>query len=139
MRRWPFMLKARAFRRDRCGATAVEFALVVPAFVAILFASVAFGHYLWVRSALQYAVTTAARCAALNSSKCANVAAYAQSQVAGFSVPANAFTVSATASCGISGYAKGSSVSVSYSYRSPVTLLFMRIAPVTLTASACWT
>jgi Flp pilus assembly protein TadG len=49
------------FRRARSGAAAVEFALILPAFLAILFGIVVFGSYLAVVHGVQQLAAEAAR------------------------------------------------------------------------------
>lgn len=69
------------------GVTAVEFALLLPFFVILLFGIIEFGQVLFLQAALQHAVTEAARCATISGapgstpdcSSASNVASYATS------------------------------------------------------------
>lgn len=56
---------------DRRGATAVEFALVAPLLLALLFGSVETGRYLWFAAVLDHAVGEAARCPEVVGAGCA--------------------------------------------------------------------
>jgi Flp pilus assembly protein TadG len=65
--------------RDRSGVTAIEFAMLLPFFVTLLFGIVQFGQALFLQMALQHAVTAAARCASnFASSVCTNASTTAQ-------------------------------------------------------------
>jgi len=114
---------------DKRGATAAEFALVIPIFLAMVFGSIELGRFMWVRSSLQTAAEAAARCSALTAPQCGNDAAtqaYAASVAMGANVPASAFTVTSPA-C-------GRAVTASYDF-TPITPLVPLNA--TITAQAC--
>lgn len=90
------------WRRNQAGATAVEFALVAPLFIALLFGILQGGLLLWTQLALQQATERAARCASTNTSLCGSPSqtqAFAASQTLGRSLPASSFTVT-TQPCG---------------------------------------
>ncbi len=61
----------RRLGADRRGATAVEFALVAPVLLAMLFGGIEAGRYLWFAAALDHAVGAAARCAEVEGGACA--------------------------------------------------------------------
>lgn len=61
--------------RDRRGATAVEFALVAPAMLAMIFLLLEGGRMIWTQQVLQETAFAAARCMALKSSDCTDVSA----------------------------------------------------------------
>lgn len=87
---------------DARGATAVEFALTAPVFLAMLFGTVELGLLLWTQLGLQHATEMAARCASVNSSTCgstANIQSFAAQQAYGLNPPPSTFTVSNPA-CG---------------------------------------
>ncbi len=121
--------------RSRDAASAVEMAILFPAFLLLLLGICEFGRALWTQASLQYAVGAAARCASISSSQCSNVPAYAATQAYGLSIPSSDFTYTASASCGISGYTAGFQVTVSY----PFTPMVPQLVPlsVTLSAQAC--
>lgn len=117
--------------RDRCGTTAVEFALVAPALCLLIYGVMEFGRLAWTQSALNFAVEEAARCASVTPTVCgtsSQIATYAASEIATGYVPASAFS-GATASC-------GHQVSATFVYPFIATGLFS-MTP-TLTATACF-
>ena len=121
-----------AIARHSGGVTAVESALLFPAFLMLLLGIGEFGRALWTQVALQYAVGTAARCAAVTPGSCSNVEAYAASQAWGLSIPSGDFTYTSGASCGISGYTGGAKVTVSYPFKP----LVPKLVPLSVTLSA---
>jgi Flp pilus assembly protein TadG len=113
------------------GTTAVETALVLPAFLLLLFAIIEAGFLFWTQTTLQSAVEAAARCAVVNSTLCGSTSAiqtYAASQAYGMTISSSSFSVSQP-SCGYQ-------VSISYSFNLIVTRLFSTSA-ITLTAKSC--
>lgn len=123
--------------RDCRAATSIEAAFVLPLLFLFVFGIMEFSRALWIQSSLQYAVTAAARCAAVGSAACTNVPSYAASQVYGLSIPSSDFTYTANATCGNSGYATGSQVTASYTFTSVVAGLIPQLASVPLSATAC--
>lgn len=96
------MSLARRWRRDVAGAIAVEFAVVAPAFMALLFGVLQGALTLWTQIALQQATERAARCASINTSVCGSpplTQAYAATQTLGRNLPSDSFTVT-TQACG---------------------------------------
>jgi hypothetical protein len=61
----------RRLAADASGATAIEFALVAPLLLALLFGSLETGRYIWFAAALDHAVGKAARCAEVIGGACA--------------------------------------------------------------------
>ena len=125
--------------RARDGASAIEMAVLMPALLMLLLGICEFGRALWTQTTLQSAVEAAARCAAVNLSKCTasggtttDVPGYAASQAVGLSIPASAFTYTANAACGNSSTSEGSQVIASYAFQSPVS----QLVPVNVTLSA---
>jgi Flp pilus assembly protein TadG len=118
--------------RDRHGATALEFALLAPVFVLLIFGIIALGMLFWTQVGLQHGVQMAARCASVNTVLCPNsdpnaITAYATQQALGLSLPASTFAYSVPA-C-------GNQVSASYSFQFPTIL---NLNPLTLTAQSCF-
>jgi hypothetical protein len=115
---------------DRTGATAIEAGLLLPLLFALVFGAIEIGRLAWMRNALEFAVSEAARCAVIGSAPCdtsAGVAAYAASRISATAVPAAAFAHEA-ADC-------GARVRASYAHRFIVHGL-SATAPV-LTAEVC--
>ncbi len=84
------------------GTTAIEFALVLPAYVGLIVGGMYLCLGLFTATSLQYAVQKSARCASVNSTTCSSSAttvAYARSAYHGPSSPAPSFTYS-TGTCG---------------------------------------
>lgn len=121
----------RALARQTEGATALEFALVAPAFFALVAGIIELSLVLWIQLALQHGVEAAARCASINQSLCAatsQIQSYAASQSYGLSPPTSTFTVT-TPTC-------GSQVQASYPYN--FIFGFFGTSALTLTATACF-
>jgi len=92
----------RIFRRDQRGATAVEFALTIPAFMLFVVAIMDGAMMMWTQLGLQHGAEMAARCAAVNTTTCgtnANIQSYAAAQAYGLSLTSAAYSVT-TAACG---------------------------------------
>lgn len=118
---------------DRSGAQAVEFALVAPTLVLLIFGGMEFGRLLWVQSALHYSVEQAARCGALGSCTTSTAAAYAATMVPAVNLSSSVFSASNPTSGGCSG---GFKVNASYPFTFIASGLF-KLSP-TLTAQACF-
>ena len=100
------------------GATAVEFALVAPMFLMLVFGAIEFGRVLWTEQALQETALAGARCmaiaqtrtAAQNSSSCTSSGSYSSGKTKtyiqnvasgwGLSLPLSGISLSTSASCG---------------------------------------
>ena len=116
---------------DKRGATALEFAILLPMFMALMFGIIQLGQAFWTQTALQHAVEMAARCATINATTCGSTAAtqsYAATQAYGLTFPAGTFTATAAA-C-------GNQVSASYNFSAEMAAWFP--AAITLTARSCY-
>ena len=116
--------------RGQGGAAAVEFAMVLPAFVGLIVSSIFVAQLMYEASSLRYAVEAAARCASVNTTVCSSnttTQTYAAGKYLGPVSPAPTFTASSTG-CGhtVTG-------SVTYVLRTGV-----RTFNVPLSASACF-
>lgn len=121
---------ARMITRED-GSSAVEFALVFPAFILMVVGTFETGRALWTQSLLNYAVQTAARCGAVDTTNCGSSTAtvtYAVQNSAPLTIPSHDFTVTSP-SC-------GNQVAVAY----PFTTVVPQLLPfnVTLSAQACY-
>jgi Flp pilus assembly protein TadG len=114
--------------KNENGASAVEFALILPVFVAFVFGMINCGLMLWTQLGIEHGVVAAARCTTINPSVCPDVPAYAAQQAYGLNLPKTAFTVTAPA-C-------GNRVSASYGFQ--FVTLIMPPRSVTLTAQSCY-
>ena len=104
-------MKGRGFLEDRRGVTAVEFAILAPAFLLILGGIADVGLMTWTQLGIEHAVQSGARCASLGNVTCssaASIASYASTQAYGIGLPASTFTYNKT-SCGYQ-------VTASYTY-----------------------
>ncbi|HEY1261409.1 MAG TPA: TadE family protein [Stellaceae bacterium] len=142
----------RRLARASAGAAALEFALLAPVFIALLFGTVEFGRLLWTWQALQETAGAGARCVAIAqgtspTGPCASGGAYSQSTAQsyvegiagqwGVALASGDITPTTNASCGgTSGFAQ---VSITKSFVSMAPLAFFFPADgVSLTASACY-
>ncbi len=121
---------ARALGHDRSGTSMIEFAVLLPVFLSLVFGMIDVGRLFWTQTALQHAVEMAARCATINATTCgttANVQTYATTQAYGLTFPTTTFTVTAP-SC-------GNQVTASYAFSFSA---FLPVSPVTLAAKSCY-
>jgi Flp pilus assembly protein TadG len=142
----------RALSRARDGATAVEFALVAPLFLALVFGTLEFGRLLWTEQALQETAIAGARCVAIaqgktQNSPCASGGSYSSTTAItyiqgiangwGLSLPSADITPNTSASCGAGG--GFSQVTLTSTFTSVVpNLVKLASGGITLTASACY-
>lgn len=122
------MIRGHSMMREKGGASVVEFALILPVFVAFVFGVVNCGMMLWTQLGMEHGVVAAARCTTINPSVCPDVPAYATQQAYGLNLPKTTFTLS-TPAC-------GNRVAASYGFQF-VTLIFPPHS-VTLTAQSCY-
>ena len=98
----PLLPRLTRWLRDRRGAAAVEFAMVLPAFLSLMVGGVYTAQLLYASSSLRYAAEAAARCASINTTTCtgnASTQTYALGKYMGPAYPAPTF-VSSSAACG---------------------------------------
>jgi Flp pilus assembly protein TadG len=69
------MMRFRKFWQDRAGATAAEFALVVPVFGALTIGAINLCLVVYANSLMQFAVDDAARCQSVKTTICTSTAA----------------------------------------------------------------
>lgn len=124
-RTWTILRKGL---HDRSGATAVEFALILPLVLLTIFGMIEFGRMLWIRNTMEYVAETAARYGGINTTKTqAEIEAYALTKVIGIDPAGWSWAVD-TQSTYVS-------VSISYNYVL-LTSGVLNISPVTLVATA---
>jgi Flp pilus assembly protein TadG len=116
------------FWRDKSGAHAVEFALVFPLFMLILFGTVEFGRMLWTSHAIHDAAIATARCMGIPQTQCATNGVYDASQALIYAqaaankwslqLDASAITLNHNATCAnLPGF---SSVTINYTFTTAV-------------------
>ena len=123
---------------DERGANAVEFAIVAPLLIAMLFGIFEFGQAVWTQGILDYAVEQAARCASINTTTCgssAAIATYASQQTSPLNLAASVFSAT-TPTC-------GNQVTASYTFSFVGTMPLIgdtALYPtsVVLTSSSCY-
>jgi Flp pilus assembly protein TadG len=137
------------------GATAVEFALVVPMFLMLVFGAIEFGRILWTEQALQETAIAGARCLALaqstqssqNTGSCASSGAYSASSTktyienvaSGWGLSLSASNISLNTSATSGGCAGLSQVTLTSTFTSAVPQIVQLAAGgTTLTATACY-
>ncbi len=131
---------------DESGASAVEFAMVVPMLVFVILGILEFGQYLWTSSILQQTAVQTARCMGVLQSQCASGGVYSSSGSLGYGQTVAAgyglglggsnFTLSNNANCaGVSGF---SQVTVSYRFFAMVPVVTAMVGGLPLTATACF-
>ena len=116
---------------DEAGSEAVEMAIVLPVFLLFLIGTMDVGRMAWTQGTLDYATSTAARCAAVDQTHCSTVAqiqTYAAAHAYGMTVASSAFTVASEA-CG-----QRVSVSLPFALVTP----YILSQNFTLTANSCF-
>lgn len=119
----------RRLRAAEHGGTAVEYAMVLPAFITLIVGGLCAGNLAFAANSLHYAVEDAARCASVNSTVCTStsaIATYAQGRYFGPQISPS-FNYS-TAGC-------GHTVSATATY--PI-ILAAATLNVPISASACY-
>ena len=122
------MIRGLSVIRHEEGSSVVEFALILPVFVAFVFGMVNCGLMLWTQLGIEHGTVAAARCATINPSVCPDVPAYASQQAYDLNLPKTTFTLT-TPAC-------GNQVAASYPFQF-TTLIFPSVN-VTLTARSCY-
>jgi Flp pilus assembly pilin Flp len=114
--------RTRRLQNDECGATAVEFAIVAPVFLAVVFGIIQLSILAFTVASLNYAVEKGARCAAVRMGCPSPVSHYYAPG------PAPSFTTVESAACGLS-------LTASVTYNLNI-LAFQR--SIVLSGSACF-
>jgi Flp pilus assembly protein TadG len=134
------------------GSAVIEFALVAPIFLMLLFGSIEFGRLLWTQQALQQAAIAGARCmaiaqGAIQSSACAASGSYSATSTKsyietaasgwGVSVQDADITLDNAATCG--GTTGFSQVTITNTFNTPLPQIVQLAAGGTsLTTTACY-
>ncbi|HSX67538.1 TadE family protein [Nocardioides sp.] len=106
-------------RRDEAGAAALEFALVLPILIMMVFAIITYGYMFSVRQALTQAAAEGARAAAVASTGQASTRATAavNEALSGLSLTCGAGGLTCTPTTSTCGTASCMSVTVAFAYR----------------------
>ena len=130
----------RRLLSDRRGVTAVEFALVAPAFMMFMFLIIDGARAVWTYQTLQAVATDSARCAALGVTGCktsSEVQTYAVNRANGYGVGLTSGAVTLTSAATCSSVAGMTKVAISTSYQGATTKLLP--SPVTtLSTESCF-
>lgn len=130
----------RRLLSDRRGVTAVEFALVAPAFMMFMFLIIDGARAVWTYQTLQAVATDSARCAALGVTGCktsSEVQTYAVNRANGYGVSLTSSAVTLTSAATCSSVAGMTKVAISTSYQGATTKLLP--SPVTtLSTESCF-
>ena len=121
----------RRLARDRGGASAVEFALVIGPFVLVLFGVIEFGRLLWTLNALQETAIAGARCMGVLNSSCTSSGAYnstssvnyVKSVANGWGVTLTAANISLNSSAACAGVGDFSQVTITYTFQTVVPMI----------------
>jgi Flp pilus assembly protein TadG len=120
----------RSLSRNQQGTTAVEFAIIAPVFIMLVFGTIGLCFALFLVGSLHFAVEDGARCASVKASICpdsATTIAYTQSRYLGPNVSPT-FTPDLNAACG-----KSVTGSVNYSMN-----VGFRTFVIPISATACY-
>jgi Flp pilus assembly protein TadG len=131
---------------DAQGATAVEFAMLIPVFLLLLFGCIEFARYLWTANVLQQTAIQTARCMGVRQTQCAsggayssvNSLSYGEAVAAGYglALPGADFALTNNVSCaGVPGF---SQVKVSYTFTTLVPMIQAFAGGLPMTVSACF-
>jgi TadE-like protein len=114
------------------GSSAVELAITLSTFLAMLFGIVNIAMMLWTMASLHYAAETAARCAAVAVAGCTStdtIQSYALSHYFGLSLGGTNPFVYTTAGC-------GNTVTATYTYSLAIPIIGTFTVPLSATACA---
>lgn len=128
------------FFHDSRGATAVEFALVLPLLIAMIVLVIEGNRLLWTRQAIQEAASNTARCMAIDSKACGtqeDARHYGQQRAARMGIRIETSSVSITGPQECNGTQDMNRVVIDIPFTSPVGGLIPAL-PKRLDAEACF-
>jgi Flp pilus assembly protein TadG len=132
-------MRRYALLADRAGATAIEFALLAPVFLLLLFGIIEVGRLVWVKQVLTEAAYSAARCAAL-ASPCktqSDVQSFATARGLRWGLRVDASLIAYVASATCDGNAGSAQVTIRYNFASPLSG-FIAALPRDVQAHGCF-
>jgi Flp pilus assembly protein TadG len=121
------------FWRAQAGASAVEFAMVVPAFLALTIGALNLCILLYINSTLHFAVDDAARCMSVKTTVCDTVAHTRTHALATFNFPSLSPTITPT--FGTVGSGCGNQVTGAATYRLNAVVTSINVS---LSAQSCF-
>jgi len=125
--------------RCRRGAAIVEFALLAPALLAMIFGIIELGRVLWMRQTLDTIAFATARCTAIDSA-CdtgAEQLAYALAQAGGYGVAVGVAGVSVAGDTSCNGYPDSAAARIEAPFASPLVGLVPGL-PALIAGEACY-
>lgn len=127
-----------ALRASTRGATVIEFAMLAPIFIAMLFGVMEGGRLFWARQTLNTVATATVRCMSVSSScnTAATQQSYAVARAQGYGLRITAAQVTPTAATTCKGQANSNQVQITANFRSA--LRGFVPLPTTLTSTACF-
>ncbi|MHA6718807.1 TadE/TadG family type IV pilus assembly protein [Sphingomonas sp. RS6] len=129
----------RLLAADVRGATAIEFALLAPVFLMLLFGIIEVGRMVWVKQVLTETAYSSARCAVL-ASRCkstTDVQSFATARAGRLGLRLRTNSISYTASTTCAGNSGTARVQISYPFSSPLSG-FLPMLPSQLRAEGCF-
>jgi len=126
-----FLFPCSSMHDDQRGSAAVEFAIVAPILLTIIYGIIEVGVYLFAQESLQRSVEVAARCAAIQRNDCLDdeaIKLLASESAFGLSIDKSAYSVTSE-SCG---------VRVSASYDFDIAAVLAESMETKITASSCF-
>ncbi|WP_245653427.1 TadE/TadG family type IV pilus assembly protein [Sphingomonas pituitosa] len=124
---------------DRRGATAIEFGLLAPVFLLLLFGLIEMGRLLWVKQVLTETAYSAARCGAL-ASPCktqGDIRSFAAARGARWGIRIDASLIDYAAAATCDGNAGSVQVTIRYAFASPLSG-FIAALPQDVQAHGCF-
>lgn len=130
----------------RSGTTSIEFAIVAPVLIMLLFGGIEYSRMMWTWQALQLTGDQTARCVAIGGTACASPASYAVTTAKGYGLSSLAVTgvvvdtqsaASSPVVCALPTGNTASHVKLSLSFTSPMYVIIPALAK-TLTTHSCF-
>jgi len=121
----------RHLKLGRSGLAAIEYAIVLPVFLTLVFGTIELGRLMWYQVALQRATAVAARCGGLVNSACtttAQIQTLAASSGPGLTLTTSMFAVDRAKACGVQ-------VTGTLTFR--FILRYLQLPDVTLSSTSC--
>jgi hypothetical protein len=139
--------RIKRFRRDKSGATALEFAMVAGPLLLLIFGVIEFSRAEWARQSLQDIAIHGARCMGVRQTACTTGATIDQAKIKtylitegqafGLELTSDGITLESNVSCdGVAGFSR---VSLAYDFSTAVPgLIEALLAKIPLRAHACF-